>query len=163
MRDQYERCYLTGTVDGKLISLKGSLHLVEPLGDMRFLIDASEMVKAAAATRIEASLPVSITRSVSGERLDATAVRVSMECIVLDDNYLLEVGERLTLTLRIPDGDVTITPRGTVGVTEAGETLVNIDRECADAAAALAAHVLRVSREQLHRRRRGAAASEPDF
>lgn len=78
--------------------------------------------------RVTVALPVSITRSVSGSRLQCTSINLSRNGVAEVTPYALKVGERVSIAFCIPGTSVLLTAEGTViGDDKRGTTGINFE------------------------------------
>jgi hypothetical protein len=98
------RCLLSSIYQGSVFRISGSLQLVKPFGDLRFIV-TDLGVAAEPSTRVVIPLRVTIERierEEPAEQIEGLTVSIAADGLLIDCNAELPAGERLGITISIP-------------------------------------------------------------
>ncbi|MDA0170902.1 PilZ domain-containing protein [Solirubrobacter taibaiensis] len=97
-----EDVFLTFVHQGQLVGLKGALTYRHQGGGLRFQVADGVQRRRSRYTRVDAELPVTVTRAGGGETTTGTTVNVAPEGLLVKAPLDVELGESLSLALTVP-------------------------------------------------------------
>jgi hypothetical protein len=161
--DRIPGAFLVFPRNGALLALKGDLIYRGARGDLRFKVTDPQRIDRRRSSRLRIRLPVSVRVAGADDVVEASTVDVSADGLLIDCRSLVtEVGQRLTIELRLPREDDPIKAMSTVRRVSDGQFAVEFDSSAKAQRRRVATLVCTRNRATL-RRRETPAEDDADF